>query len=93
MAMIARSRQPIKLAAGCEEEIVTNDMLNGELIRLDGAIRMAPKQRRALKAFGEPKRKPATATAGRALSSVAGVSADQNEYLAPTVKKRPTAPA
>ena len=24
-------------------QIVTNDMLNGEVIRLDGAIRMAPK--------------------------------------------------
>ena len=25
------------------QQIVTNDMLNGEVIRLDGAIRMAPK--------------------------------------------------
>jgi hypothetical protein len=24
-------------------QIITNDMLNGEVIRLDGAIRMAPK--------------------------------------------------
>jgi len=24
-------------------QILTNDMLNGEVIRLDGAIRMAPK--------------------------------------------------
>jgi hypothetical protein len=25
------------------QQIATNDMLNGEVIRLDGAIRMAPK--------------------------------------------------
>jgi NAD(P)-dependent dehydrogenase (short-subunit alcohol dehydrogenase family) len=29
--------------AALVESIVTNPMLNGELIRLDGAIRMAPK--------------------------------------------------
>ena len=35
--------------------IITNDMLNGETIRLDGAIRMPPKTPRALPSGAPPR--------------------------------------
>ena len=39
----APARRPGRVRRGWSQHIVENPMLNGEVIRLDGALRMAPR--------------------------------------------------